>query len=336
MKKVFVALLTITMLFGIFTGCKPYGDDRILPVGGSQGNSERKVVVGFAQTGSGESDWRDANTISVKQACEEAGFDLRYVDCKGEQENQIKALENFVTQGVDVIVIAPLVESGWDDVIKKINDAGIPLILMDRKMDIEGTDYYVTWMGSDFLEEGRKAGKWLLEYMDGADRGNDSINIVELQGTVGSSPMLDRQRGFAEVIAERSNFKVIMSETADWGEDLGKEVMADFLSRGERIDVLFAHNDNMAVGAIEAIKEAGLKPGEDIIIIGVDAIRKAFEAMIAGEMNCTVECSPLLGPQLVVNINSIMSGKTIEKITYTLESVYTQEVAADLIGERTY
>jgi len=265
-----------------------------------------QYVVGFAQIGA-ESDWRVANTKSIQDACAAAGFDLRFVDGQQRQENQIRALRDFITQGVDVIGFSPVVESGWDEIIAEINEAGIPLILLDRTTDIPGTDYYVTWMGSDFVDEGEKAAMWLIDYVkfleeNGRTVGVDGvINVVELQGTVGSGPAIDRKKGFEAVIqshpmVDMPQIVITQSQTGDFTRDLGRTVMESFLKSGERIDVLYAHNDDMGLGAIQAIREAGLKPGEDIIIIGVDAVKAAFEAIVAGEMNCTVECSPLAWP----------------------------------------
>ena len=279
------------------------------------------IVVGFAQIGA-ESDWRVANTKSIIDACAAAGIDLRFVDGQQKQENQIKALRDFITQGVDVIGFSPVVESGWDEVIADINDAGIPLILSDRTTDIKGTDYFVTWMGSDFKEEGARSAKWLINYLKETGRDKDEINIVELQGTVGSGPAIDRKKGFEEGIKDYPNLKISQSQTGDFTRDLGRTVMESFLKKGDKIDVLYAHNDDMALGAIQSIKEAGLKPGTDIIIIGVDAVKAAFEAIVAGEMNCTVECSPLLGPQFVDAVQKIMAGQTLPKITWTIEHVY--------------
>jgi simple sugar transport system substrate-binding protein len=297
--------------------------------------AEKKIVVGFAQIGA-ESDWRVANTNSIKKACEEAGIDLRFVDAQQKQENQIKALRDFITQGVDVIGLAPVVESGWDEVIAEINEAGIPLILSDRTTDIKNNDYYVTWMGSNFIDEGEKAAKWLVDYLKAKGRDKEQINIVELQGTVGSGPAIDRKAGFENILKNYPNLKIVQSQTGDFTRDLGKTVMESFLKKGEKIDVVYSHNDDMALGAIQAIKEAGKKPGTDIIIIGVDAVKGAFEAMVAGDMNVTVECSPLLGPQFVDAVKKIVAGETLPKITYSIEGVYPQEVAKDVIGSRQY
>jgi simple sugar transport system substrate-binding protein len=297
--------------------------------------AEKKIVVGFAQIGA-ESDWRVANTKSIQDACAAAGIELRFVDGQQKQENQIKALRDFITQGVDVIGFSPVVESGWNEVIEEINEAEIPLILSDRTTDIKGTDYYATWMGSNFIEEGEKAGNWLVAYLEKQGRGKDQINIVELQGTVGSGPAIDRKKGFENVVAKHPNLKITQSQTGDFTRDLGRTVMESFLKKGEKIDVLYAHNDDMALGAIQAIKDAGLKPGKDVVIVGVDAVKGAFEAIVAGEMNCTVECSPLLGPQFVEAVQKLVAGETLPKITYSIEYVYDETNAKEELPKRQY
>lgn len=293
------------------------------------------IRVGFSQLGA-ESDWRVASTKSIKEACEEAGFDLIFSDAQQKQENQIKALRSFITQEVDVIAFSPVVESGWDEVLQEIKDSGIPLILVDRATDNPDDSLYVTFMGSDFVAEGVKAGDWLIEFLKEEGRENDTINVVELQGTVGSAPANDRKEGFETVINDYANITITKSQTGDFTRSLGKEVMESFLKSGDTIDVLYAHNDDMALGAIQAIKDAGLKPGEDIIIIGVDAVKGAFEAMAAGEMNVTVECNPLLGPQLVEAVNMLMDGEELPKWIPTIEGVYPQEVAAEELPNRQY
>lgn len=308
------------------------GDESEAP---DNGGDASDIVVGFSQIGA-ESDWRVANTNSIKSSVEEAGFTLIFDDAQGKQENQIKALRNFITQGVDVIAFSPVVESGWDEVIEEINDAEIPIILIDRATDIEGDDYYETFMGSDFVEEGEKAGNWLVEFMEAEGRGDEDIKIVELEGTVGSAPANDRATGFRNILKDHANYEIVASQTGNFTRAEGQTVMESFLKSVDKIDVLYAHNDDMALGAIDAIKAAGLKPGEDIIIVGVDAVKKAFEAIVAGEMNCTVECSPLLGPQLVDNINKLMAGETLDKRTNTIESLYDASNAEQELPNRVY
>ena len=293
--------------------------------------ADKKIVVGFAQIGS-ESDWRVGSTNSVRKACEDAGFELIFVDANQMQERQIEALKDFITRGVDYIGFSPVVMTGWDQIMREIKDAGIPVIMLDRNIDMPNhTDYYETWIGSNFIEEGEKSAKWLIDYLQHVGRANDNINIVELQGTVGSSPAIDRKTGFENIIKNHPNLKISQTQTGDFTTELGKTVMESFLRKaqadGVKIDVLYAHNDGMGIGAIQAIKEAGLVPGKDIIIIGVDAVKLAFEAILAGDMNVTVECSPLLGPQFVQAIKDIEAGKTLDKITFSIEHVYDETLS---------
>jgi len=299
-----------------------------------------KIVVGFSQIGA-ESAWRVANTESiVSEAKKRPNIDLKFSDAQQKQENQIKALRNFIAQGVDVIAFSPVVETGWTPVLKEAKKAGIPVILSDRAVDTEDDTLWVTFMGSDFVEEGRRAANWLVDNYDKVkrpDKSSDVINVVELQGTVGSAPAIDRKNGFEEIMKGHGNFKTIKSQSGDFTRSKGKEVMEAFLkAEGDKIDVLYAHNDDMAIGAIQAIEEFGLKPGKDIIIVSVDAVRGAFEAMIEGKLNCTVECSPLLGPQLFDAVEDLAAGKTLPKRIVTKEGVFPADVAAKELPNRKY
>jgi simple sugar transport system substrate-binding protein len=294
--------------------------------------AQNKIVLGFAQIGA-ESEWRTANTESIKSAAKEAGIDLRFSDAQQKQENQIKALRSFIAQKVDVIAFSPVVESGWGTVLREAKAAKIPVILSDRAVDEKDDTLWVTFMGSDFVEEGRRAGRWLLENY----KGTGDVNIVELQGTVGSAPAIDRKKGFEEIIKADPKFKIIRSQTGDFTRAKGKEVMEAFLkAEGKKINVLFAHNDDMAIGAIQAIEEAGMKPAKDITIISIDAVKGAFEAMIAGKLNVSVECSPLLGPQLMQAVKDLKAGKTLPKRIVTQEGVFPMEVAAKEFPNRKY
>jgi ABC-type sugar transport system substrate-binding protein len=297
------------------------------------GSAQREIVLGFSQIGA-ESEWRTANTNSIRSAAAEAGIQLKFSDAQQKQENQIRALRSFIAQRVDVIAFSPVVETGWETVLREAKAAKIPVILTDRAVDVSDESLYVTFMGSDFVEEGRKAARWLLEKT--RDRPGD-INIVELQGTVGSAPANDRKRGFQEVIAADPRYKIIRSQTGDFTRARGKEVMEAFLkAEGARIDVLYAHNDDMAIGAIQAIEEAGRKPAEDILIVSIDAVKGAFEAMIAGKLNVTVECSPLLGPQLMAAVKDVVAGKPLPKRIVTEESIFPMETAREVFPTRKY
>jgi len=302
----------------------------LLPV---SARAQKPIVLGFSQVGA-ESEWRTANTESIKSAAKDAGIELKFSDAQQKQENQIKAIRSFIAQKVDVIAFSPVVESGWETVLREAKAAKIPVVLTDRSVNVKDTSLYVSFMGSDFVEEGRKAGRWLVEKMKGS---SGPVNIVELQGTVGSAPAIDRKKGFEEIIKADPKFKIIRSQTGDFTRAKGKEVMEAFLkAEGKKINVLYAHNDDMAIGAIQAIEEAGMKPAKDILIISVDAVKGAFEAMIAGKMNVSVECSPLLGPQLMQAVKDLKAGKTLPKRIVTQEGVFPMEVAAKEFPNRKY
>ena len=295
--------------------------------------AQKKIVLGFSQIGA-ESEWRTANTESIKQAAKDAGIELKFSDAQQKQENQIKAIRSFIAQKVDVIGLSPVVETGWDTVLQEAKAAHIPVILTDRAVDSKDKSLYVTFMGSDFIEEGRKAGNWLENFEKGKP---GPINIVELQGTVGSAPAIDRKKGFEEIISKDSRMKIIRSQTGDFTRAKGKEVMEAFLkAEGKNINVLYAHNDDMAIGAIQAIEEAGMKPGKDIVVISIDGVKGAFEAMMAGKLNVTVECSPLLGPQLMAAVKDVVAGKPVPPRILTKEGIFPQEVAAAEFPKRKY
>jgi len=299
--------------------------------------ADKKITLGFSQIGA-ESEWRTANTQSIKDAAAAAGINLKFSDAQQKQENQIKAIRSFIAQKVDVIAFSPVVETGWEPVLREAKAAKIPVILSDRAVDVKDETLWVSFMGSDFVEEGRRAAKWLMDYGPvKALAAKGDVNIVELQGTVGSAPAIDRKKGFEDTIKGNPAFKVIRSQTGDFTRAKGKEVMEAFLkAEGKRINVLYAHNDDMAIGAIQAIEEAGLKPGKDIVIVSIDAVKGAFEAMMAGKLNATIECSPLLGPQLMSAVKDLVAGKTLPKRIVTQEGVFPAEVAAAEYPKRKY
>ena len=292
------------------------------------------IVVGFSQVGA-ESEWRTANTRSVREALAEPEFRLKFSDGQQKQENQIKALRSFIAQHVDVIAFSPVVETGWDTVLGEAKAAGIPVVLTDRAVNVPDESLYVTLIGSDFVEEGRRAARWLIKDSEGR---SGPIRVVELQGTVGSAPANDRQKGFREVIGQDARFQIVLSQSGDFTRAKGKEVMEAFIKAEgkKKIDVLFAHNDDMAIGAIQAIEEAGLKPGEDIRIVSIDGVHGAFEAMKAGQLNATVECNPLLGPQLAALIRDVHQRKTVSRRVVVEEGVFTRDQAATELPSRKY
>ncbi|SFI89308.1 monosaccharide ABC transporter substrate-binding protein, CUT2 family [Streptosporangium canum] len=301
--------------------------------GGSGGSADDgKITMGFSQVGA-ESGWRTANTKSVQGAAAAAGVTLKFSDAQQKQENQIKAIRSYIQQKVDVIAFSPVVESGWDTVLKEAKNASIPVILTDRAVDSADTSLYKTFLGSDFVEEGRKAGTWLTEEFKDS---KDPVNIVELQGTTGSAPANDRKAGFAEVIGADPKFKVIASQTGDFTRAKGKEVMEAFLKANPDIDVLYAHNDDMGLGAIEAIEGAGKVPGKDIKIITIDAVKDGMQALADGKISYIVECSPLLGPQLMDLAAKAVKGESIPARVVTEETTFTQEQAKEALPSRQY
>jgi len=289
----------------------------------------RKIVLGFAQVGA-ESEWRAANTKSIKSSAAKAGIDLIFVDGEQQQEKQIAAIRSFIERRVDVIAFSPVVESGWDTVLNEAKAAGIPVIITDRSVGIKDNSLWLSFMGSDFVEEGRRAARWIVDRLGTGS----SVNIVELLGNYGSAPTIDRKLGFEEVIKDYPNYRIISSEYGDFFRAKGYSAMKGILSAQVRkIDVVFSHNDDMAIGAIQAMKEKGLKPGRDILVVGVDGIKDAFKAMAAGEMNCSVECNPILGPQLMKAVQDYMAGKDLPIRMITSEGIFPADTARrDMVG----
>ncbi|MGA2640398.1 MAG: ABC transporter substrate-binding protein [Spirochaetia bacterium] len=295
-------------------------------------------VVGFSQIGS-ESEWRTADTISVQNAFnDDPSFILIYSDAQQKQENQIKALRSFIARKVDAILFTALVETGYGPVLQEAKNAKIPVVMIDRDVAKEDQGLRMTIMGSDFVKEGEKSAVWLADYLkkQGIDDGSKPINIVELQGTTGSAPAIDRKTGFANIMKDHKNWQITRSQTGNFTSSEGKQVMEAFLKADKTIQVLYAHNDQMALGAIQAIKEAGLQPGKDIIIVSVDSVKGIFEAMVAGESNASIECNPLLGPQAVQALRDLRSGKKLPARIWTIESVYDQTNAAAALPNRQY
>jgi galactofuranose transport system substrate-binding protein len=328
MRRVFSLLVLLPLL-----GCTPGStspDTISTPTAPNPGHKTYKnLVVGFAQVGA-ESDWRTGNTASIKTAAESLGVELMFVDGQQSQENQIAAIRTFIAQQVDVIGVSPVIETGWDSVFLEAKAAGIPIILLDRKANVP-EDLYALRLGSDFVEEGRNAAREMVRLLNGQG------NIVEITGTPDSAPAIDRYNGFREILADYPEVKIIASISGDFMRSRGKEVMADLLQEyGDEIDALYAHNDDMAIGAIKAIEAYGLQPGQDIIIVSIDAIREAFQAMIDGKLNATVECNPLLGPQFFELALAVVNGESFPKFIPSIESIYYPENAAEILPTRKY
>ena len=315
-----IALMGAVALFA--AGC---GSDE---KSGDDSGGGGPIKVGFAQTGS-ESGWRSANTESLKEALsEENGFELIFNAADNKQEAQIAAVRSFINQGVDAIVIAPITVDGWDDVLTEAKDAGIPVILEDRTVSASD-DLYASWVGLDFEQEGKTAGEWAVENADGA-------NLVILEGTTGSSAALDRATGWAAA-TDGSGINVLDSQTGDFTRDGGKKVMEGFLQKyGSDINLLFAHNDDMGLGALDAIKAAGLVPGEDIKIVTIDAVHDGMQALADGEFNYIVECNPILGEKVAAIVKAVLAGESVDKATIVPDGAFTQEDAIELLPTRPY
>ncbi len=342
MKKILIVTLAVFMVFG-FAACtsevpestSSASQAAVQETAAADEAPEAetgsdKLVMGFAQIGQ-ESGWRDAETADIKEYAETHAdtVELYFSDGQQKQENQIKAIRTFIQQGVDVIGVAPVVSTGWEAVLQECKDAGIPVIFLDRKADVTD-DLYATYIGPDVVLEGTNAGIEMKRLLDSKG------NVVILEGTVGSSPANDRQQGFMDEIAD-TDIKVLASQSGDFTRVGGKEVMESFIkSFPDQIDAVYAHNDDMYLGAIEAIKEAGLQPGVDIKSVSCDGVKGIFEAMVAGEANVTVECNPLLAKQLFDAAWRLKNGEEIERWIKSEEGIFCQETAGEDILTRKY
>jgi galactofuranose transport system substrate-binding protein len=324
-KRLAVGVASVCLGLASLTAC---GDSES---GSGSGSGSDSIVLGFSQVGA-ESGWRTANTQSIQEAAKAAGIELKFSDAQQKQENQIAAIRSFIKQKVDVIGFSPVVVTGWDAVLKEAKAANIPVVLTDRAVDSDKS-LYITFLGSDFVEEGKKAGQWLVEESKDV---KEQVNIVQLEGTVGSAPAIDRKKGFEAAIAANPNLKVIASQSGDFTRAKGKEVMQALLKAHKNIDVLFAHNDDMGLGAMQAIEEAGLTPGKDIKIITIDAVKDGMQALADGKFNYIVECSPLLGPQLMEVVKKVKAEQPVEPRILTQETVFDQNSAKEALPNRKY
>lgn len=320
-----------TLFAMVLVGCGS-GESNANGDTGTNGASPEKkaLVVGFSQIGA-ESAWRTANTESIQSEAKARGIDLKFVDAQQKQENQIKAIKSFIAQKVDVIAFSPVVEAGWEPVLKEAKEAGIPVVVSDRRPDVP-EDLYVTFIGSDFVEEGRRAAEWLAKSTGG------KAVIAELTGTPGSAPANDRKKGFEEVLAKYPDMKIVFSQTGDFKRANGKQVMEALLKspQGSEITALYAHNDDMAIGAIQAIEEAGKMKRKEITIVSIDGIRDALQAIVDGKLHCSVECNPLLGPFLFDAIDAVMAKKELPKRTVIKDELFDSTNAATALPNRKY
>jgi simple sugar transport system substrate-binding protein len=298
-------------------------------------NQSRGIILGFSQIGA-ESAWRIRNTRSVQEAAAEAGIQLLFSNAEQKQENQIKAIRSFIAYQVDVIAFVPIVTDGWGNVLQEAKDAGIPVLLADRKINIRNENLYAGFIGTDSVEEGRNAGRFLLEKFSDRLIGADPVRIVEISGTVGSSPAMGRAEGFREVLAAYPQFQIVYSESGDFLRSKGYELMRATLDTYTDIDVIFSHNDGMTLGIIDAIKEQGLEPGVDIVIVTVDAEQAAIDALIRGEINCVVECNPNQGPEIMELALDLARGEPIERLIHVDERVFYEGEDLSALERRGY
>ncbi len=321
MKKAVGLLTAVALTLSMLAGCSQKQTK----------TAERKqLVVGFSQIGA-ESAWRTAETKSIKDEAARRSIKLQFSDAQQKQENQIKAIKSFVAQKVDAIILAPVVETGWEPALQEAKLSGIPVILVDRGVDVADDSLYTTLIASDFVEEGRMAARWLAKKTGGR------CNIVELQGTPGAAPAIDRKKGFEEVLRQYPGMKIIKSQTGDFTRSGGKQVMEAFIkAEGKRIEAVYAHNDDMALGAIQALEAAGMRPGRDVIVISIDGVRAAFQAMIDGKLNATVECNPLLGPAAFDAVEKSVKGQKLPKKIIVKDRLFEMQNAAKDIKGREY
>ena len=300
---------------------------------------ENLIRVGFSQVGS-ESDWRMANTSSMISALsEENGFELIFDNAKQRQENQLLAIRNFIQQDVDYIVLAPIAESGWDDVLQEARDAGIPVIIVDRQIAVSDEGLYTGWVGSDFLAEGQRAIRWLEGTIQQQGRLNQPLRILHIQGTDGATAQIQRTKALDDAVRTHPGWKIVSRLKGEYTEAKAYELVRDFLKTGQEIDVIYSENDNMTFGAIRALDEAGIRCGTegDVMVISFDAVREALELCREGRINICVECNPLHGPRVASLIKQLEAGETPAKLTYVDETFFSSGVLTEeLIREREY
>lgn len=323
MKKIVAAIISIILAI-LLGGCSPKAPSTTV-------EEQDLIVVGFSQVGA-ESDWRNANTISMEKALSvENGYRLILEDAQQKQQKQITAIRNFINQGVDYIVLAPTTETGWDTVLAEAKEAGIPVIIVDRMIETSDLDLFTCWIGSDFRKEGDKAVEWMEDHLKGP------LRIVHLQGNIGSSAQIGRTKGLDAGIGSHEDWQLVFRESGDFTQAKGQELVEKVLAKEIGFNVIYSENDNMAYGAIDALKAAGIKPGEDVTIISFDASNHALHLILDGEINYDVECNPLHGPRVQAIIEQLERGETPLKFTYVEEvSFDISNLAEEVIESRGY
>ena len=323
-KKIVSALLTATMVCGM---C-------VVPTVGVAA-ADDTITVGFSQVGA-ESDWRTANTESMKSTfSEENGYNLIFDDAQQKQENQLTAIRNFIQQEVDYILLAPVTETGWDTVLQEAKDADIPVIIVDRMVDVSDDSLYTTWIGTDSLLEGRKAAEWLNAYTTAKGIDAKDVNIVDIQGTIGSTAQIGRSKGLEEGV-DNYGWNLLAQQSGEFTQAKGQEVMESMLKQYDNINVVYCENDNEAFGAIDAIEAAGKTVGSDIangeiMVISFDTTNAGLTDTLAGKITCDVECNPLHGPRAEELIKALEAGEEVEKLNYVDEEIFATDDTVDKV-----
>ncbi len=294
------------------------------------------ILIGFSQLGA-ESGFRSANTQSMKDTfTKEKGYQLFIEDGQQKQENQIMAIRTFIQQEVDYIVLAPVMETGWDTVLQEAKEAGIPVIIMDRRVDVEDEELYTCWVGSDFGLEGRKMAEWMHQFFEKRAIAPEQVNIVNIQGTIGATAQIGRTRGLSKA-AKDYGWNLLAEESGEFTQAKGKEIMEDFLESYPSLNVVYCENDNEAFGAIQAIEEAGRIVGSDILngeimVVSFDGVdQEALNYVASGKLSCIAECNPLHGPWVEEIIQTLEEGRMVPKYTYVDEKMYSNEKIASSI-----
>ena len=335
-RKVLAVLLCAAMTAALAVGCGgSKGSDSSDKSSDSSSSSDDVITVGFSQVGA-ESDWRTANTESMKSTfSEENGYNLIFDDAQQKQENQLTAIRNFIQQEVDYILLAPVTETGWDTVLQEAKDADIPVIIVDRMVDVSDDSLYTTWIGTDSLLEGRKAAEWLNAYTTAKGIDAKDVNIVDIQGTIGSTAQIGRSKGLEEGV-DNYGWNLLAQQSGEFTQAKGQEVMESMLKQYDNINVVYCENDNEAFGAIDAIEAAGKTVGSDIangeiMVISFDTTNAGLTDTLAGKITCDVECNPLHGPRAEELIKALEAGEEVEKLNYVDEEIFATDDTVDKV-----
>ena len=336
-RKLLGLILSVVMVVTMLGGCGGASNNKTSSGDGGSGDGNDLITVGFSQVGA-ESDWRTANTESMKSTFTEAnGYRLIFDDAQQKQENQLKAIRNFIQQEVDYIVLAPVTESGWDAVLKEAKDADIPVIIVDRMVDVSDDSLYTAWVGSNFKLEGQKACAWLKAYQDA--KKIDKINIVDIQGTIGASAQIGRTEALNEAV-KANGWNLLAQQTGEFTQAKGQEVMESMPKQYKDINVVYCENDNEAFGAIDAIEAAGktVGPDGDILVMSFDTTKAGITDTQSGKIILNTECNPLHGPRVEEIIKTLESGGTPEKKAYVEEGVFAHgdEVPSVTVDDQKY